>query len=90
MLYGHIRGRKRRLGQEERVLFGSATEGPQSSIVGSWSVRGHVIKMEVCFDKDTLGHYFPTELVSVWLLKEASRKNDTSLKTTKNDENAAC
>lgn len=46
--------------------------------------------MEVCFDKDTLGHYFPTELVRLQLLEEASRKNDTSLKKTKNDENAVC
>lgn len=34
--------------------------------------------MEVCFDKDTLGHYFPTELVK--LFEEASRKNDKSPK----------
>lgn len=37
----------------------------------------HVIKMEVCFDKDTLGHYFPTQLVRPWLFEETSRKNDT-------------
>lgn len=46
--------------------------------------------MDACFDKDILGHYFPTELVSVWLFKDASGKNDMSPKNIKNDENAAC
>lgn len=47
--------------------------------------------MEVCFDKDTLGHYFPTELVGLRLFEEASRKNDTSVKKKPdNNENAVC
>lgn len=57
---------------------------------GELTCPGHVIKMEVCFDKDTLGHYFPTELVRLRLFKELSRKNDMSPKKTINDENAAC
>lgn len=80
-----LRDKKRRLGQEERVLVGSANEGPESSI--QLICPGHVIKMDACFDKDILGHYFPTELISVWLFKEASRKNDTSPENIKNDEN---
>lgn len=33
-----------------------------------------VIKMEVCFDKDALGHFFPTQLARVRLFEDASRE----------------
>lgn len=68
----------------------SAAEGARKSHSGEQICPRHVIKMEVCFDKDTLGHYFPTELVRLRLFEEAPRKSDTSVKKKpENKENAA-
>lgn len=64
------------------MLRRSAEEGARKSHRGEQICPRHVIKMEVCFDRDTLGHYFPTELVRLQLFEGASRKNDTSVKTT--------
>lgn len=44
------------------VHRGSAAEGPEGFPQGGFVCPRQVIKMEVCFNKDTLGHFFPTEL----------------------------
>lgn len=41
--------------------------------------------MEVCFDKDTLGHFFPTELATVWPFRETKGKPDIPLNTPKDE-----
>lgn len=39
---------------------GSAVEGPEGFPQGGSVYPSRVIKMEVCLNKDTLGHFFPT------------------------------
>lgn len=50
------------LGAEGASLQHTAAEGPEGFPQEELACPSQVIKMEVCFDKDTLGHFFPTEL----------------------------
>lgn len=79
----HVRRQRGCLGSEQRVHHGSAAEGPDDFPQGELILPRRVIKMEVCFDKDTLGHFFPTALARVRLFRDASRKPDMLLKTEK-------
>lgn len=58
----HVGGQRGRLGREQWVHHASAAEGPEGFPLEELVCPRRVIKMEVCFDKDTLGHFFPTEL----------------------------
>lgn len=57
-----VGGQRGRLGWEQWVHHGSAAEGPEGFPLEELVCPRRVIKMEICFDKDTLGHFFPTEL----------------------------
>lgn len=79
----HVGGQRGCLGSKQWVHHGSAAEGPDGFPQGELICPRQVIKMEVCFDKDTLGHFFPTELARIRLFRVAARKPDALLKTEK-------
>lgn len=78
---------------------GSAAEAPEVFPQGvglGWGggaglvCPSRVIKMKVCFNKDTLGHFFPTELARVLRLIDMSRKPDILLKKKTKTTSMAC
>lgn len=50
--------------------------GPEGLSLGGFGCSRRVIKVEVCFNKDTLGHFFPTELAKLMLFRNTSRNLD--------------
>lgn len=62
------------------VHHGSAARGPEGFPQGGLVCPRRVIKMEVCFNKDTLGHFLPTEFARVLLFRDMSRRPNILLK----------